>query len=147
MLLGVVVYGFATAIFGVSRWFPLSLAMLALLGTGDMVSVFIRNSLVQLNTPDEMRGRSFQSITYPEDYSIGADVMRNLSVGSSRHVYLTILIGILLIPLACVLTPIFLVGMAIAPIYGVWGAIQTSQGHDFEYWWVGSWFRGILTGA
>jgi hypothetical protein len=57
MLLGVVVYGFATAIFGVSRWFPLSLAMLALLGTGDMVSVFIRNSLVQLNTPDEMRGR------------------------------------------------------------------------------------------
>jgi uncharacterized Tic20 family protein len=57
-----------------------------------------------------------------------------------------ILIGVILIPLACVLTPIFLVGMAVAPIYGVWGAIQTSQGHDFEYWWVGGWMRNILTG-
>jgi uncharacterized protein len=58
-----------------------------------------------------------------------------------------ILVGIILIPLACVLTPFFLVGMAIAPIYGVWGAIQTSQGHDFQYWWVGSWMRNILTGV
>ena len=48
-----------------------------------------------------------------------------------------ILIGVLLIPLACILTPVFLVGRAIAPIYGVWGAIQTSQGHDFQYWGVG----------
>ena len=57
MLVGVVVYGIATVVFGLSRWFPLSLAALAVLGAGDMVSVFIRNSLVQLNTPDEMRGR------------------------------------------------------------------------------------------
>jgi MFS family permease len=57
MLWGVAIYGAATAVFGFSRWFPLSLAMLALLGAGDMVSVFIRNSLVQLNTPDAMRGR------------------------------------------------------------------------------------------
>jgi uncharacterized Tic20 family protein len=58
-----------------------------------------------------------------------------------------ILIGVILIPLACVLTPIFLAGMAIAPIYGIWGAIQTSQGYDFQYWWVGSWVRNILTGV
>lgn len=57
-----------------------------------------------------------------------------------------VLVGVVLIPLACVLTPIFLVGMAIAPLYGVWGAIQTSQGRDFQYWWVGSWMRGILAG-
>jgi len=57
-----------------------------------------------------------------------------------------ILIGVILIPLACVLTPFFLFGMAIAPIYGIWGAVQTSQGHDFEYWWVGSWVRGTLQG-
>lgn len=62
MLWGVGVYGLATLIFGLSRWYPLSLAMLALLGAGDMVSVFIRNSLVQLNTPDAMRGR-VQSIS------------------------------------------------------------------------------------
>ena len=57
-----------------------------------------------------------------------------------------ILIGVLLIPFACVLTPVLLVGMAIAPIYGVFGAIQTSQGQDFQYWWVGSWVRNLLTG-
>ncbi|MFC0589119.1 MFS transporter [Novosphingobium aquiterrae] len=57
MLAGVGVYGAATLAFGLSRWLPLSLAMLALLGAGDMVSVFIRNSLVQLNTPDAVRGR------------------------------------------------------------------------------------------
>ena len=58
-----------------------------------------------------------------------------------------LIIGIVLIPFACVLTPFFLLGMAIAPIYGIWGAIQTSQGQDFEYWWVGSWVRNILTGV
>jgi hypothetical protein len=36
---------------------PLSLAMLALLGAADMFSVYIRQSLIQLHTPDEMRGR------------------------------------------------------------------------------------------
>lgn len=57
MLWAVVVYGAATMAFGLSTSFLVSLGMLALLGAGDMVSVFIRNSLVQLNTPDEMRGR------------------------------------------------------------------------------------------
>jgi MFS family permease len=57
MLVGVAVYGAATLAFGLSRSFPLSLALLAVLGAGDMVSVFIRNSLVQLNTPDDVRGR------------------------------------------------------------------------------------------
>lgn len=57
MLFGVVVYGLATIVFGISNSFPLSLAMLATLGAADMVSVYVRSSLVQLNTPDEMRGR------------------------------------------------------------------------------------------
>jgi MFS family permease len=57
MLVGVAVFGGATLAFGLSRSFPLSLAMLAILGAGDMVSVFIRNTLVQLNTPDDVRGR------------------------------------------------------------------------------------------
>jgi uncharacterized Tic20 family protein len=58
-----------------------------------------------------------------------------------------VLIGVILIPLACVLTPFLLLGMAIAPVYGIWGAVQTSQGQDFQYWWVGSWVRNILTGV
>lgn len=57
MLWAVAVYGLATLIFGLSNSFVLSLAMLAVLGAADAISVFVRNTLVQLNTPDEMRGR------------------------------------------------------------------------------------------
>lgn len=57
MLISVAVFGAATVAFGLSRNFTFSLAMLALLGAADMVSVFVRSSLIQLNTPDEMRGR------------------------------------------------------------------------------------------
>jgi MFS family permease len=57
MLWAVAAYGAATLAFGLSRWMPLSLLFLALLGAADMVSVFVRTSLVQLNTPDEVRGR------------------------------------------------------------------------------------------
>ncbi|HET7606081.1 MAG TPA: MFS transporter [Sphingomicrobium sp.] len=57
MLAAVVLFGAATAVFGFSTWFPLSLAMLAVLGAADMFSVYIRQSLIQLHTPDEMRGR------------------------------------------------------------------------------------------
>jgi MFS family permease len=57
MLSAVVVFGAATAIFGFSSSYPVSIAMLAILGAADMFSVYIRQSLIQLHTPDEMRGR------------------------------------------------------------------------------------------
>jgi MFS family permease len=57
MLWAVVVFGIATTAFGLSTSFPLSLAALAILGAADMLSVYVRSSLVQLNTPDDMRGR------------------------------------------------------------------------------------------
>jgi MFS family permease len=57
MLAAVGVFGASTIIFGFSRSMPLSLACLALLGAADMFSVFVRQSLIQLYTPDEMRGR------------------------------------------------------------------------------------------
>ena len=57
MLIAVVIFGAATAVFGISRSFPISLAMLAVLGAADMFSVYIRQSLIQLHTPDQMRGR------------------------------------------------------------------------------------------
>lgn len=53
----VAIFGVATIVFGLSRWFPLSLLALAILGASDMISVVVRSSLVQLETPDEMRGR------------------------------------------------------------------------------------------
>ncbi len=57
-LLGAVaVYGLATLVFGLSTDFVLSLVALAVTGGADMVSVVIRQTLVQLETPDAMRGR------------------------------------------------------------------------------------------
>jgi MFS family permease len=57
MLAAVAVFGAATIVFALSRSVGLSLAALALMGAADTVSVVIRASLVQLSTPDEMRGR------------------------------------------------------------------------------------------
>jgi len=53
----VAIYGASTVVFGLSTWFPLSLAALVVLGASDAVSVVIRFSLVQIETPDSMRGR------------------------------------------------------------------------------------------
>lgn len=57
MLWSVAVFGVATIIFGVSTSLPLSLAMLFIVGAADMFSVYIRQSLIQLHTPDDKRGR------------------------------------------------------------------------------------------
>jgi len=50
-------YGIAIIVFAQSRHFALSMALLAVLGAADMVSVVIRMTLIQLETTDEMRGR------------------------------------------------------------------------------------------
>jgi MFS family permease len=58
VLLGAVaLYGVATLVFGISTSFVVSLISLVVAGAGDMVSVVIRQSLVQLDTPNDMRGR------------------------------------------------------------------------------------------
>jgi MFS family permease len=57
MFFVVALYGALTVAFGLSTSFPLSLAILAALGASDAVSVVIRFSLVQIETPDEKRGR------------------------------------------------------------------------------------------
>jgi MFS family permease len=57
MLWAVVVFGIVTIIFGLSTNMLLSLSMLVILGAADMLSVYVRSSLVQLHTPDTMRGR------------------------------------------------------------------------------------------
>jgi MFS family permease len=57
MLGAVIVFGIATIAFGLSTWMPLSLAALFVVGASDMFSVYVRQSLIQLSTPDAMRGR------------------------------------------------------------------------------------------
>ncbi|HKY81376.1 MAG TPA: MFS transporter, partial [Sphingobium sp.] len=63
MLAAVIIFGFATIAFGATAFLPRGIAMevgisaLILLGAADMVSVYVRQSLIQLHTPDAMRGR------------------------------------------------------------------------------------------
>jgi MFS family permease len=57
MFVCVGLFGIATIVFGLSTSFPLSFAALAVLGGADMVSVVIRQTVVQITTPPEMRGR------------------------------------------------------------------------------------------
>ena len=57
MFQAVIMFGAATVVFALSRALWLSLVALTVMGAADMVSVVIRVSIVQLGTPDEMRGR------------------------------------------------------------------------------------------
>jgi len=57
MFLGVAVFGLATVVFGLSVTPWLSILALGLMGAGDMISVYVRETLIQLATPDELRGR------------------------------------------------------------------------------------------
>jgi MFS family permease len=57
LLWSVVGFGIVTIVFGLSHWFWLSLLMLALSGALDSISVVIRHTLVQIRTPDDLRGR------------------------------------------------------------------------------------------
>lgn len=68
LLTAVAAFGVATLVFALSRNIVLSLAMLALLGAADMVSVVIRVGLLRQNTPDAMRGR----VNAAENVFIGA---------------------------------------------------------------------------
>ncbi len=57
MLVSVAIFGMATIAFGISKWFWFSFVMLALAGAVDQISVVVRQTLVQILTPDEKRGR------------------------------------------------------------------------------------------
>jgi len=57
LLWAVVAFGVATIAFGMSRWLPLSLVAYGLVGAADQVSVVLRHTVVQMSTPDDVRGR------------------------------------------------------------------------------------------
>jgi MFS family permease len=71
MLIAVLGFGLATIVFGLSHSFWLSMAMLFMTGVCDNVSVLVRHTLVQVLTPDEMRGR--------------VSAVNNIFVGSSNE--------------------------------------------------------------
>jgi MFS family permease len=57
MFTGVAAFGMATVVLGLTHLFWVAMSALVILGIGDMISVFVRSLLVQLQTPDEIRGR------------------------------------------------------------------------------------------
>ncbi|MBZ9790653.1 MFS transporter [Rhizobium sp. 3T7] len=57
MFIGVALFGIGTVVFGFSTSTELSIAALAIMGAADMISVYVRESLIALWTPDELRGR------------------------------------------------------------------------------------------
>lgn len=57
LMWGITLFGFATILFGLSRSFVLTFVALILIGAGDAVSTVLRNTIRQLQTPDELRGR------------------------------------------------------------------------------------------
>lgn len=91
LFIAVGIFGIAAITFGLSRDYWLSFAALLVLGAADMVSVFIRGTLVPLATPDELRGR----VTAVESVFIGASNELGMFVAGSG--------GALLGPVAAVL--------------------------------------------
>ena len=57
IVISVLVYGMATIAFGLSRTFPMALCAYVMVGIADQVSVVSRSTLVQMSTPDDLRGR------------------------------------------------------------------------------------------
>jgi MFS family permease len=57
LLSSVAIFGVATVVFGLSRDFILSIGALAVAGMADQISIITRHTLIQLSTPDELRGR------------------------------------------------------------------------------------------
>ncbi len=84
---------------------------------------------------------SLQSLVFQLIWWVGGGVLAGITWAVSG-VLSAVFIGLLCMPIACLFSFLPLGGL----IYGIVGAVQTSQGQDFKYWLVGDWVRGTLTG-
>ncbi len=107
LLASVAGFGLATIAFGLSRNILFSLAMLALVGGTDMVSVVIRNGFVQLGTPDDMRGR----VNAVENVFIGA----SNELGAFESGTLAAFVG--------VVPSVVIGGVGTLAVIGLWSAL------------------------
>ena len=57
VIAAVLVWGAAITCFGLARWLPAALALLAVAGCADVISAVLRGTIIQLGVPDELRGR------------------------------------------------------------------------------------------
>jgi uncharacterized protein len=84
---------------------------------------------------------ALQSMVFQLIWWIGGGALAGIAWAVSG-VLSAVLIGILLMPFACLFSLVPLGSL----VYSIVGAVQTSQGQDFKYWLVGDWMRGTLTG-
>jgi uncharacterized Tic20 family protein len=87
--------------------------------------------------------QSLQSAIFQLIAWVGGGVVIGL-IWAVTGILSALIIGILCIPFSLVFTIVFGLLPVAALVYGVYAAIQTSQGQDFRYWLVGDWVRGTL---
>lgn len=83
---------------------------------------------------------SLQSLVFQLIWWVGGGFILGI-VWAVTGVLSSVIIGILCIPLACILSLIPLGALG----YGIYGGVETSQGRDFKYWLIGDWVRGTYT--
>ena len=96
--------------------------------------------LAYKNRSNYVAYQSMQSFIFQLIWWLGGGLLIGLAWAITGILSIA-LIGLVLIPLACVLSLIPLAAL----IYGIVGAVQTNNGADFKYWLIGDWVRGELT--
>jgi uncharacterized Tic20 family protein len=96
--------------------------------------------LVYKNRSKYVAYHSMQAFLFQLIWWLGGGILTAL-VWVVTGVLSVVLIGLVLIPLACVISLIPLASL----VYGVVGAVQCNNGQDFRYWLIGDWVRGELT--
>lgn len=86
--------------------------------------------------------QSMQAFVFQLIWWVGGGILAGIAWAISGALVAAFLIGCLLMPFALLISLMPLIAL----VYGVIGAIQTSQGQDFRYWLIGDWVRGTLTG-
>jgi uncharacterized Tic20 family protein len=84
---------------------------------------------------------ALQSLLFQLIWWVGGGALAGITWAVSGALT-AICVGVVLMPLAIIFSLMPLASL----IYGIVGAVQTSQGRDFKYWLVGDWVRGTLTG-
>jgi uncharacterized Tic20 family protein len=85
--------------------------------------------------------QALQAFVFQLIWWVGAGAIAGIAWAISG-ILTAVLIGLLCMPVACVISLLPLAAL----VYGVVGGVQTSQGQDFKYWLIGDWVRGTLEG-
>ncbi len=96
--------------------------------------------LVYKNRSNYVAYQSMQSFVFQLIWWLGGGLLIGV-FWAITGVLSIVLVGLILIPLACLLSLIPLAAL----VYGIVGAVECNSGHDFKYWLIGDWVRGELT--